>query len=80
MSSRLIKISDWPGRFENAHYTVKTLAGGLGVTPRTVERFMHGSTSLTPHQAMNEDRQTRALPLLAAGKSVKETADLLEPV
>jgi len=74
MNGRLAQVTNWEELAQAAKYRAKNLAGKCGVSLRELQRFLLNRARRRPHELLNELRQMRALELLAAGKSVKETA------
>ena len=77
MSGRLDTITDWPDRFHEANYSLKTLAARCGVSPHQLARFLRRTTTLTAHEILNDERQYRALILVLTGKNLKSAASEL---
>jgi AraC-like DNA-binding protein len=77
MSGRLARVTNWEELAQAAKYRANSVAAKCGISPRELQRFLLSRTGKTPHQLLKELRLTRALELLAAGMSVKATANEL---
>jgi AraC-like DNA-binding protein len=76
MNSRLNEITDWPARAEAARYKLSVMARSCGVGLRQLQRFFQRMMGEAPKQWVNKLRLQKAVPLLAAGQSVKQVADV----
>jgi transcriptional regulator GlxA family with amidase domain len=74
MHNRLAQVTNWPELARTADYRTNNLARMCGVSTRELERFFLFKTGKCPHRWLNDLRQIEAIALIAAGKSVKETA------
>lgn len=77
MNNRLNLIQNWEGLAEEAGWSVASMAKRCGVSVRTIERYFLQRKGRSPKEWINEKRQQRALKLLLASYSVKETANHL---
>jgi len=73
-NSRLSLIQNWPELMQRANWIAKSLAKHTGVSVRTLHRHILQKTGNNTKTWLAEQRQRRALELLRAGFSIKETA------
>jgi AraC-like DNA-binding protein len=74
MNSKLNHIQNWTELAEQVNASASDLAGHCGVSVRTLERYFRKQMGSSPKAWLAEQRQRRAVELLRAGASVKETA------
>jgi transcriptional regulator GlxA family with amidase domain len=76
MNTRLknIEKQDWLDLAKKANWSVKGMAKCYKVSVRALELHFRKTMNNTPKQWMSEQRQKRAMELLANGTSPKETA------
>ena len=75
MRSRLNRIVNWEQIAEEALYSTHSLAKIVGVSVRQLERYFEEENRGQPHEWLNLLRQTKAMQLLASGRTVKEVAN-----
>ena len=78
MNRHLNQIQNWPEMARQAGYSTSKLAKSCGVSLRTLERHFLKEMGKTPKSWLMEQRHQKAAGLLNEGKSVKETAKLLD--
>jgi len=72
-----INLKDWPKLASDANWSVSRLAKKCQVSARTLERHFVKTMGKSPKAWLSANRQQRAVELLRAGNSVKETAACL---
>lgn len=75
--SRLHGIQNWVELADQANWNVSSLAKLCGVSVRTLQRHFPKEIGMSPKSWISQQRQKRAINLLAEHRSIKETADLL---
>jgi len=68
---------DWELVAHHANWRVSQLAAHFRISVRTLQRFFHQEMGMSATEWLLVLRQTQALTLLLAGRSVKETASEL---
>lgn len=74
VNTRLRHIQNWSELAKQAKWSVAQLARLCGVSARTLERHFLKELGKRPKKWLAEQRRLRAIELLKAGDSVKETA------
>jgi len=74
LNSRLIEVMDWPELAQATNYSAALLSQRCQISTRQLERFFLENVGESPHHWLCQQRQKRAVELLRAGCSVKETA------
>lgn len=74
MNSKLNHIQNWEELAEQVNASASDLAAHCGVSVRTLERYFRRQMGGSPKAWLAAQRQRRAVALLRAGASVKETA------
>jgi transcriptional regulator GlxA family with amidase domain len=77
MNTRLNHIQNWPGLAQAVNWSALMLAKKCGISVRTLERYFLKQMVKNTKAWLAERRQRRALELLSAGFSIKETASCL---
>ncbi len=78
MNSHLRQTRNWMELAAQTHWSAAALANRLNLSLRTLERFFREEMGKNPQAWLQEHRQQRAVELLRAGFSVKQTAAILE--
>jgi len=78
MNSKLHHIQNWEELAQQAQWSVFKLAKLCGVSTKTLERHFICCFGETPKAWLSQKRQHLAITLLRSGKTVKETANILD--
>jgi AraC-like DNA-binding protein len=74
VNTRLQHIQNWDQYALESNGSATTMAKQCGVSVRTLERYFLKTFNKSPRMWIAERRQNRAIELLLAGSTVKETA------
>jgi transcriptional regulator GlxA family with amidase domain len=74
MPGKLNRIENWEELARSHDFSAAKLASHCGVSLRHLERFYKREFNVSPHRWLREKRLRRAMQLLMADASVKQTA------